>query len=165
MAAIDAPSVPEDSSKPPARRRKFVIIGIAAATILLVVGAVVAVNLSSGRSLGALYAQLQGDVVVHEYDEVADAPAGVLPTWTPAARDIDIVTPGDDTDNVGTVVSFAVTGAEIPDECSAADGYNQPWFIDDSLPEYSAVDLHICGDWTLLVDDDHWHLWTAETLR
>lgn len=161
---------PEHASEQHPRRSRARRIAwwstLGAAVVAIGIAAAVVYSVMPWRSPGALFAQLTGHIVVNDYATAADAPAGVLPEWTPAAaRSITVLTPGADTGNVGTALSATVDGVAVPDLCEPSPAYSQPWIFDGSWPDYTESDILQCDGWSMIVRGDQWYVWTPDTRR
>lgn len=151
---------------PQSTRRRWIalLVGAVVVLTLLAVAANPIVHAFTGRSIGALLAEHDGNVVFARYDSTQEVPAGVLPSWFPQdATAVAVAQPGpkagiDDAVRIDAVVAG---GANPPATCTPSSSWSMPFAAPDDWPTFTLRDLRTCDGWTLATRSGHWYLWGA----
>ena len=140
------------------------IVGIGAAA-----AAGVLVALPAGvDGPGAILAELQGHTRTVDYASAAQAPDGLVPSWTQhVGADVVVVRPGDaagdDSGSVRADMTLA-EGTTLPGDCTVLADVGMPWDGGGSWPALGDT-AQLCDGWVTVVLDDHLYAWTADDLQ
>ena len=164
-ARSDQKEAPDMTLTPTRRRSRrrwtVLLVGAVVVLALLAAGADPIVRAFSGRSIGALMAEHDGNVVFARYDRTQDVPAGVLPAWFPReATAIAVAQPGPKAGPIDAVrVDAAVSASTTPAVCRPSSSWSMPFTQPDDWPTFTVRDLRTCDGWTLASRSGHWYLW------
>lgn len=166
-SAFDQHNTEQSPAKKKSRVGRFVLVGLGVTVVAVGAVATVALTASPIKSPGAVWSQWNGDLIVNVYSDAGAVPRGLVPAWADGAvTEVVSLTPGDGTGNAGTVLAMnAGNGASLPEQCISTDIYTQPWWIEQSWPDFTSSDLHECDGWTAYASGDHWYAWAPTTLR
>lgn len=130
--------------------------------VLLAVSVALGAALTSERSLGSWWAQLNGDIAVEHHGSAADVPAGDGPAWLPEdADEITVVRSGRSADVTGSRLDARVPlGSAAPATCTPSRRPSIPWDGGGSWPDFTAAETLTCGDWHLVARPHHWYAWS-----